>query len=344
MKPREGYRDDWTRMLVGDAAECAKTLRPGSVGSIVTSPPYWSLRSYLPSDHQDKANEIGAEPTPEAWVENLVAVFGALRSALHDSGTLWVVVGDAYCDKQLLGLPFALAFALRTDGWYWRSNTTWCKKNAMPESVRDRPSVATEQVLMFSKNPRYFFDQEAVREHHQSGRNIRNWWVINPRPYPGSHYATFPPDLVYPMIKAGTSEKGSCIECGAPWERVTQKGKLKEHSLRTNRAMACKQFDSGTYSVQKTGTLGMQRESLTVAWKRSCSCVVAGSPPIENRAQRMGWNLPDPVPATVLDPFMGSGTTALAARSLGRRSVGFDLDERNAALVEERMGHQQVLL
>ena len=184
-------------ILRGDAATRLRELPDRSVHACITSPPYYNLRSYLQQDNPDKWKEIGAESTLGAYLAALVAVFAEVRRVLRDDGTLWVVIGDAYNahpgqrkttdkagskqrnnsgsvgapsrnekelkPKDLIGVPFALAFALRADGWYLRSIVPWVKTSTMPESVTDRPGNAVEYVLMLTKREKYFYDTEAVK-------------------------------------------------------------------------------------------------------------------------------------------------------------------------------------
>ena len=176
---------DTVRILVRDSRQVLGQIAPGTIQCCVTSPPYWGLRDY---DHGD---QIGAEPSPEKYLSNLVAVFQGVRRALRDNGTLWLNVGDGYArnggtgrsgpnalvgntrkliqqrnckvpdcwglkDRDLMGLPWRVAFALQEDGWLLRSKITWIKKAPMPESVRNRPSNATEELFLFAKNPGYY--------------------------------------------------------------------------------------------------------------------------------------------------------------------------------------------
>lgn len=241
------------------------------------------------------------------------------------------------------------------------------KPNPMPESVTDRPTKSHEYLFLLTKSSRYYFDQEAVRErgsatshggnaanNHKyawhpnigkeeqtslgrsveqngaSGRNIRSVWNIATKPYPGSHYATFPPELVYPCVKAGSSEYGVCSECLAPWERVVEKsGETTQERARENGyADHANAYPGAKQNLDFKGSHWKlpQRESRTVGWQPTCP------------------HDADTVPATILDPFSGSGTTLLAARKLGRKSVGIDLDARNVDLTEKRLGAQGVLL
>ena len=246
--------------------------------------------------------QIGLEHTPEEHVARLVEVFREVRRVLRDDGTLWLNYGDAYWNggaekrdgghdfvdggkaklmaakgirmsarsetcglkpKDLIGLPWMVAFALRADGWWLRSDIVWAKGvsfcptwagSVMPESVRDRPTRSHEYLFLLTKAPRYYYDREAVREngtgrpsgntearlgdeydrpgHHRAAsipwdgsasRNLRSVWVINPQPYAGAHFATFSEALVEPCIKVGTSERGACPRCGAGWVRITEK-------------------------------------------------------------------------------------------------------------------------
>lgn len=321
---------------IGDARELASHLAPQSIQTIVTSPPYFGLRQYLSPDHPDKAREMGGEATPDEFVAALVGLFAALRPALRDDGTLWVNLGDSYCStdkwgggggntgkhtldpaggvpswavrarrepyadtkpKDLIGIPWMVAFALRADGWYLRNDIVWAKPNPMPESVTDRPTRAHEYLFLLSKSPRYHYDAAAIAEPCVAGdrgstytdgktgtvhatrgqgprtdkkaasglrtyagfnerwdatptetRNKRDVWTVPTQPYPDAHFATFPPDLIRPCIRAG--------------------------------------------------------------------CPVGG---------------------VVLDPFVGSGTTAMVAVEEGRRWLGFDLDERAVGWTAARL-------
>jgi DNA modification methylase len=184
------------RLWTGDALAGLRTLPDASVQCCVTSPPYYALRSYLPQGHEDKALEVGSEETPDAYVARLVDVFREVRRVLRDDGTCWVNLGDSYNSKpmgrqvdpkrksrdgsysydfkrpffnglqqkQLLGIPWMVAFALRADGWYLRQDIIWSKKNCMPESIADRCTKSHEYVFLLAKSARYFFDADAIRE------------------------------------------------------------------------------------------------------------------------------------------------------------------------------------
>lgn len=206
----------------------------GGARCCITSPPYWGLRDY------GVPGQIGAEPTLEAYLKELVATFSAVRRVLTDDGTLWLNIGDAYTSgqhspryrgadanphremryraptpkglkaKDLMGIPWRLAFALQSDGWYLRSEIIWHKTNCQPESVKDRPTRAHEYVFLLSKSPRYFYNAAAVRS--ESGANARSVWPIsiNASRSRGDHPAMFPPDLPRRCMLAG-SAKGDLV-------------------------------------------------------------------------------------------------------------------------------------
>lgn len=235
-------------------------------------------------------------------------------------------------DGNLVGVPWRVALALQADGWILRQDVIWHKPAPMPESVRNRCTKAHEYVFLLAKRAGYFYDAEAIREkaeYHRPAvngrketpkykelqpsdtlsqvathRNKRSVWSVSSQGYPGAHFATFPPKLIEPMIKAGTSERGCCAKCGAPWRRVTEETRLRrsrpnDYVKRTGAA--------GTGNSCANTVAGV--EVRTVGWEPSGTCVA------------------DIVPCTVLDPFVGSGTAAAVAVGLGRRGWGIDLSE-----------------
>ena len=216
-------------VLEGDVAEVLPRLPDACVQSIITSPPYWALRDY--GIH----GQIGLEPTLAAYLHKLVSIFAEARRLLKPDGILWLNVGDGYTsgnrrwrapdkknpnramsvrpdnppdlkDKDLLGVPWRLAFALEADGWFLRSDIIWHKPNAMPESVKDRPTRAHEYVFMLTKSQKYAFYADAVLEEAEDGgtRNRRTVWSINTSPANGAHIASFPEALVEPCLLAST--------------------------------------------------------------------------------------------------------------------------------------------
>jgi DNA modification methylase len=248
------------RVLVGDVRKQLASLSDASVQCCVTSPPYWGLRDY------GMPGQIGLEPTPEAFVASLVEVFREVRRVLKDDGVCWLNLGDSYVGaansggvnrndggpavrvvgmnakrgdglkpKDLVGIPWRVAFALQADGWYLRSDVIWSKPNPMPESVTDRPTKAHEYIFLLAKSERYFYDQGAIREigteepHIRPAsrmgskaivglksaspnmdrvldgtRNARSVWIIATQPYPDAHFATFPEAIPDRCIKAGS--------------------------------------------------------------------------------------------------------------------------------------------
>jgi DNA modification methylase len=246
-----------------DCLEGMKRIPSGSIQCCVTSPPYYGLRDYGVS------GQLGLEKSPDEYVAKLVAVFHEVRRALRSDGTLWLNLGDSYAmstkgssgkgaiqrgnrgtlladrrwsvpsglkPKDLIGIPWRVAFALQADGWYLRQDIIWHKPNPMPESVRDRCTKAHEYVFLLSKSPRYFYDAEAVKEPVVNGekfhgaysdlsilnittkrrngrldndnrtekRNKRSVWTITPQPYRGAHFAVMPEALIEPCILAGS--------------------------------------------------------------------------------------------------------------------------------------------
>ena len=254
-------------ILFGDCKETLKQFPRGSAQMCVTSPPYYGLR-----DYGGEANQIGQEETPEEFIQSLVEVFREVRDVLKDDGVLWLNIGDSYynyrpgtgglpkqtvsrtnqdlpeqCnrrankldglkEKDLIGIPWMLAFALRADGWYLRQDIIWHKPNPMPESVKDRCTKSHEYVFLLSKNKKYYYDNEAIKEpvkqdwgtrdrtkgkYHNPGtglaphsglsksydrKNKRSVWSVTNKPYKGAHFACFPPDLIEPCILAGGRE------------------------------------------------------------------------------------------------------------------------------------------
>jgi len=261
-------QDDDLILYQGDAVEQLCQLSDGSVDMVATSPPFYGLRDY------GVDGQIGLEKTPEQWAARLVSVFQEVRRILRDEGTFWIEVGDTWVDKELIGAPWILSFALSNDGWKRRQEIIWEKPNAMPESTTDRPTRSHSTIFLFSKQPSYFYDADVLREpyimdgrrittvtggsgseQHRNGErwpnpngaNARSVWTIPTEPTPFAHFATWPQALVKRMILAGCPEGG-----------------------------------------------------------------------------------------TVLDPFAGSGTTLLAARALGRRSIGVELSEEYCKLISTR--------
>lgn len=273
------------RIINADVMDGLAHLADESVNVCVTSPPYYGLRRYLPDEHPNKAKEIGQEATPDEYVAKMVEVFREVRRALRADGTLWLNVGDSYCStnkwggggvtgkqtvaadgsvpswavrarkpkmegikpKDLVGVPWMLAFALRADGWYLRSANVWAKANGMPESVEDRPGTAHEYVFQLSRSERYYYDAASVKlpplpqsvsrlaramrghsrkhagfndrwdameraEQVSDGCNLRSVWWIAPGGYKDAHYATMPEELAAVCVLAGCPKDGTVLD------------------------------------------------------------------------------------------------------------------------------------
>lgn len=214
-------------LICGDSERALSMLPAGVFQTCITSPPYWSLRDY------NIGGQIGLERSVPDYIDHLLHVFGAVRRTLRDDGTLWVNIGDSYTSggrtwraadkknpiramevrpptpnglkpKDLIGVPWQLAFALQKQGWYLRADVIWNKPNCQPESVKDRPTRSHEYIFLFSKNERYSYNASAQRG--PNGRNLRTVWDIKTVPYPGAHFATFPTTLVDPCLTVSTSQ------------------------------------------------------------------------------------------------------------------------------------------
>lgn len=327
-------------------------------------------------------------------MEKMVAVFREVRRVLRDDGTLWLNLGDSYNSdrsrgtygdqsshgyephgstkplypglkpKDLIGMPWRLAFALQADGWWLRSAIVWAKPNPMPESVTDRPTKSYEFVFLMTKSATYYYDQEAVREPLQSdpdswgrhskkdpgeqavnprpmfgpargdrdgtdwgngkSRNLRDVWTIPTAPYPEAHFATFPPALCLNPIKAGTSEKGCCSECGAPWVRIVEKKPSTMNIATRDAKKGILHLKSGFDMATPKNLEDYGKEEMgcikTLGWRPSCECDAG-----------------DPIPCTVLDPFAGAGTVGLVADQLGRDAILIELKEEYALMAEKRI-------
>lgn len=362
----------------GDVLELAKRLSDNSIHCIVTSPPYWGLRDY------GIAGQLGLEPTPEEYIEKMVLIFRELRRALREDGTLWLNLGDSYNGypgnggrpqtidklqndkyvkrpsgyglatialkpKDLVGIPWRVALALQADGWYLRSDIIWSKPNPMPESVTDRPTKAHEYLFLLTKEARYFYDAEAIRETQNwngqsglknyrlyaengrvdegmnsngvnpAGRNKRTVWEIATQPYPEAHFATYPEALVEPCILAGTSARGVCGVCGSPWQRIIKPSEEYAKNFGNNKGADSDRLGNGYRKHSKA----VSADYVTLGWQPTCS------------------HTEQPIPAIVLDPFMGSGTTASVAKRLGRNFLGFELNPDYIKLTWKRINNTQ---
>jgi DNA modification methylase len=231
------------KIMVGDCVSTMEKIDSGSIHCCITSPPYFGLRDY---GHDA---QIGLEKTPEEFVSKLVDVFREVKRVLRDDGTLWLNIGDSYNGsggqgtkpnimskeaaqgrggkaikvdgikhKDLIGIPWMLAFALRSDGWYLRQDIIWNKPNPMPESVQDRCTKAHEYIFLLAKSKKYYYDNESIKEISSSKSkgydkaNKRSVWTVTTKPYSGAHFATFPTDLIEPCVKAGCPIGGTVLD------------------------------------------------------------------------------------------------------------------------------------
>lgn len=267
----------------------------------------------------------------------------------------------AFKPKDLVPIPWMVALALVADGWWLRSDIIWSKSNPMPESVRDRPTSSHEYVFMLTKRAKYYYDADAiaepsaypgderhlrtdtrkeiepmcvdggsrVRTGNPTGatRNKRTVWTINPQGFSEAHFATFPEKLVEVCMKAGTSERGCCPKCGAPWTRMVERtvGRSRNcpKTCAAHRARGGVGDPVGT--VGQSGGGRIDGFIQTIGWQPSCEC-----------------NAGDPVGCMVLDPFIGSGTVGLVAEKLGRRWIGIEANPEYVAIARRRL-HQPTL-
>lgn len=391
---------DGVTLYCGDVLEVLAGLPSESVHCVVTSPPYWGLRDY------GTEGQLGLEATPEEYVARMVAVFREVRRVLRSDGTCWMNMGDGYNayngnrgdskgvqknthevlpqlptgygltakelkPKDLIGMPWRLAFALQADGWWLRQDIIWAKPNPMPESVTDRCTKSHEYVFLLTKSARYFYDADGVREKTGSevspeeyavllkeqrqtgedwyqratgrrnengttrkagkkvggisppvGRNRRSVWTISTEAFPGAHFATFPRKLVEPCVLAGTSEEGCCPKCGKPWVRVVEMTAEYRELLQSGKAWRDDKGKPDTYTNRHPSNhpQNVPVKNTTLGFRPACTC-----------------NAGPAVPCTVLDPFFGSGTTAVVARKNGCRCIGIELNPAYCDLACHRL-------
>src|SRR5690606_7069504 len=366
------------QIIQGDVIETLRTLPEGFIHTCVTSPPYWGLRDY------GAPGQIGFEPMPEEYVERMVEIFRAVRRVLRDDGTLWLNLGDSYASKpcggighnakvrntkkaiqksagvpaglkpkDLVGIPWRVAFALQADGWYLRSDIIWHKPNAMPESVKERLTKAHEYIFLLAKSKKYYYDADAIREdaiyqekrngrvgayqnraifHKGDGttptgvatrdlskRNKRTVWTVSTKPFKGAHFAVFPPDLIEPCILAGSPEK-ACSHCGAPWERVTERKTINKEGWGPSKKNHREYLGEETIFKNGYGRAG-DTIVYTIGWKPTCQCE-------GNDGSGRG---------IVLDPFFGSGTTGVVAAKHGRQWIGIELNPEYVEIAKRRL-------
>ncbi len=381
------------KLLHGDCREVLKTLPDKSVHCVVTSPPYWGLRDY------GVTGQLGLESSPpQEYVEQMVAVFREVRRVLRDDGTLWLNMGDSYSSgnrdypqvahggltgpaspangsrrvpvcadlkpKDLVGIPWRVAFALQADGWYLRQDIIWSKPNPMPESVTDRCTKAHEYIFLLSKSARYYYDADAIAERSLNDgrlinydgsqkncragdlannrrtlidrpievgatRNKRSVWEVATAPFSEAHFATFPPALIGPCILAGCPEK-ACAKCGAPWIRMQERFNADGNSV----VVAA----SERHARDSDGTPLMGDNMMQYGVRGSFNVGVKGTA----KKNDLGFSPPcscnvGTVPGVCLDPFGGAGTTGLVADRLGRNAILIELNTQYAAMASRRI-------
>jgi len=285
-------------VLVGDSWTLAKSLPDGLAQAIITSPPYFGHREYASSD-EIRALEFGREEDMTEYVDKLIAFFDELRRVLNSHGTLWLNLGDTYRDNQLLGIPWRVALGLQASGWILRSEIIWNKTNAMPSSVKNRPTTAHEHVFLFAKSNDYYYDADAIREPH----------------------ITFTEKS---RMRGGRKHLGK--RDGTP-ESGKNKGNPNLHDGRWDQAFHPLGRNKRTvWDI----TLGKFRDAHFAVFPEQLveTCILAGTARED----------------MVLDPFMGSGTTAVVARRLGRHFLGMELVPEYADMTMRRVTQVQTTL
>lgn len=283
--------------------------------------------------------QLGCEPTPAQFVNNMVDIAREWKRILRADGTLWLNLGDCYGPKYdhkakgMLGMPWKVALALQEDGWLLWQDIIWSKPSPMPESVQRRCTKAHEYIFLLSQVEDYYCDMVAVREdslragdmpggtkYKEAGlvnqvfngtevgpdRNKRSVWTVSSQGYEGAHFATFPPKLITPAVLASTSAHGACGMCGTPYRRIVEETQLTRE--RPN-SYVKRTGEEGTGNSCANDVAGV--DVVTVGWEQTCAC-----------PEDAGI-----VPCTILDPFIGSGTTAAVAIEHGRRCWGIDLSQ-----------------
>lgn len=330
-------------ILQGDSLARLREMPDDSVNCIVTSPPYWGLRDY------GVEGQIGLESTPQEYVARMVEVFAECRRVLAKDGTCWVNLGDSYSDsgrgddagstlegtrrsqaesrkvkvreicssklrpKNLIGVPWRVAFALQDDGWYLRSDVVWAKPNAMPESVQDRPTRAHEYIFLLAKSQRYWYDANAIRT-EPSAASIRRW-KQDIENQSGSLRANGGERSDRPMKSVGGPKKDK------------QRGHSRRHSGFNDRWDQMEREDQvkhganarTVWNIAVKGYIGEHFAAFPEEIPRRC--ILAGCPE----------------GGTVLDPFLGSGTTIAVAIALGRKGIGIELNPNYIKLAEKRI-------
>jgi DNA modification methylase len=380
-------------LLQGNCLDKIQELDDNSIDCVVSSPPYFGLRDY------GVEGQFGLEETLEEYIEKTVLLFEELRRVLKPQGTVWWNVGDSYNnkpagnkdlkkssglpntkenlhkrkdniskilvknlkEKDLMMIPNRVAIALQDDGWWIRSEIIWHKPNPMPESVKDRPTSCHEKIWLITKNKKYYYDADAIREpvkeiskkrieyglkhkHPDNigvaippvntkrmgerflnplGKNKRNVWTITTKPCKEAHFATFPKDLIEPCIKAGCPEK-VCVECGKPY--------MKKYERKDNNKNYIQVKGNNTPNISKGGVRLTEKGTTPhfnpphikfLEFNKDCKC--------ETEKYKSG---------IVLDPFGGSGTTGIVSKHLNRKAILIELNEEYIAIAKKRIDEE----
>ncbi|HUS50340.1 MAG TPA: site-specific DNA-methyltransferase [Candidatus Paceibacterota bacterium] len=342
------------QLIHGNSKEVLSNFPDNIFQCCVTSPPYFQLRDYFVED------QLGQEKTPEEYINNLVDICREVKRVLRKDGVFWLNLGDSYNStsgysrskkefyrkgreggsankksfkhptiktKDLVGMPWMVAFALRDDGWYLRTDCIYSKSNSMPDGAKDRPTRSHEYIFQLTKSSKYFYDYFAVLEkaksprvlsgsgfgaRNQKGtfrmdqerefvdygtRNKRSVWECPVASFKGQHFAVFSTELIDPCIRSSVSGKGCCSTCGSPWKRILEKIKISADN--------------------KDGYIS---ELKSVGWEPTCKC-----------------GIEETIPCLVLDPFNGTGTTGLSAFANNSNYVGVDLNGKYLNITRERL-------
>jgi len=285
-----------------------------SVHCCVTSPPYFGLRACpapVPTWRDGQAVHLGQEETLDSYAEHFMEVAVEIGRVLRPDGTFWLNIGDVYRDGDLLGVPWEIAVRMKAHGWTVRQEVIWSKPNSWVGGCQNRCPRSHEFLFMFTKGKKYYFDREAIRTH---GKHLRSVWTIPIEPYHGAHFAAFPTKLVELIIRASTSDRGCCSVCGAPWVRVVERIRRPTRPGKRSKAHGMSRKEAGYRDPGRHVTTVW-----TLGWEANCRC----------NAQ--------PVGSVVLDPFLGSGTVAEVAQSLGRSWIGAEIDEACGPLIQKRL-------
>ena len=324
------------KLLEGDAKDVLNQFEDNTFHCCITSPPYWQQRDYFVN------GQLGNEETPDEYISKLVEVFNEVKRVLRKDGILWIVIGDTYKksgmkinirNKNIIGIPWKLAFALQENDWIIRTEVINNKTNVIPDGARDRPTHSHDYIFMCTKSPKYFYDyyssledsesqidtiqrfgaknqkgtfrhdQERTFEHYGK-RNRRSVWTTSVANFKGSHFAVFNPELIEPALKASISTKGYCPQCKSPWKRILEKVKTPANNAK-----------------------GYNLELITREWQPTCKCGI--------EEKEVGL---------ILDPFCGTSTTGLVAFKYNMDYVGIDINKDYLEISKSRLKEDDIFV